>query len=252
MRSFPHSCALIIVLVSLAACGGKEERTTAFAAEPAARSAPPAQTAPAERAPAPEQAAPATPPAEAAPAPRPAEAAPAKPSAAGIAKPIAPAAVAKEPAAPPAAKPAPAPATAAPPATSLAVSEPATVAPAPAAQAETTPASLPERRRPEGTIVLPAKTGDVTFDHERHAEKASECAMCHHESRPEKPLVAKQQACRDCHTAKATPPMKTNLRNAFHDGKASAGVCIDCHKKASGTTPPAPVKCADCHKKAAA
>jgi hypothetical protein len=246
MRLFPRSCALSFVFVCLSACGGKEEPPATVAAEPAARPAPPAQTAPAEPAASPEQTAPAPAPAEAAPATRPAEATPAtRPAEAAppaTPKPAAPATVPKEPAAP-------ATATAAPPAASPAVTAPAPVAPAPASPAETAAASLPERRQPEGKIVLPAKTGAVTFDHKRHAEKAPDCATCHHESRPEKPLVAKQQACRECHTPQATPPMMTSLRNAFHDGKAAAGICVDCHRKAANTTPPAPAKCADCHKK---
>jgi nitrate/TMAO reductase-like tetraheme cytochrome c subunit len=40
--------------------------------------------------------------------------------------------------------------------------------------------------------------------------------------------------------------MKTSLQAAFHDPKAAAGTCIDCHKQKGG---PAPVKCLECHKK---
>jgi len=102
-------------------------------------------------------------------------------------------------------------------------------------------------QRPKGEINLPAKLGAVTFDHERHAgEPGAACATCHHPSRPQKPLASENQACRDCHTAPAVPPMKTSLQAAFHDPKGAAGTCIDCHKKKGG---PAPLKCLECHKK---
>jgi hypothetical protein len=91
----------------------------------------------------------------------------------------------------------------------------------------------------------------VTFDHVQHVDRAADCNVCHHESRPQKPLEAKQQACRDCHTQPAVAPMKTSLRDAFHDAKAAAGTCVDCHKQTPAPSKPVPVKCADCHVKAA-
>jgi hypothetical protein len=87
----------------------------------------------------------------------------------------------------------------------------------------------------------------VTFDHEAHAGKrAIACKTCHHPSLPQKPLASEQQACRDCHTMPAAPPMKTSLQAAFHNPMASTGTCLDCHKQKGGA---APVKCLDCHKK---
>ncbi|HSD65258.1 MAG TPA: cytochrome c3 family protein, partial [Vicinamibacteria bacterium] len=73
------------------------------------------------------------------------------------------------------------------------------------------------------------------------------CATCHHASRPPKPSAAEQQACRECHTSPASPPMKTSLQAAFHDPKAGSGTCIDCH--ARSVAKGAPVKCLGCHKK---
>lgn len=113
--------------------------------------------------------------------------------------------------------------------------------PAPAASAR------PPAKRPKGKVTLPAKLGAVTFDHEAHAGTLKiACTTCHHPTRPEKPLVAKEQACRECHTMPAVKPMKTSLQAAFHDPMAGKGTCIDCHKKKGGK---APVKCAECHKK---
>jgi hypothetical protein len=43
--------------------------------------------------------------------------------------------------------------------------------------------------------------------------------------------------------------MKTGIPAAFHDGKAAAGVCIDCHRQAAAKGKAAPVKCLDCHRK---
>jgi Class III cytochrome C family len=116
----------------------------------------------------------------------------------------------------------------------------------PAAREPTAPARRAPQR-PKGRISLPAKLGAVTFDHERHAsEPGTACATCHHPSRPQKPLASESQACRDCHTWPAVPPMQTSLQAAFHDPKGAAGTCIDCHRKRGGS---APVKCMECHKK---
>jgi hypothetical protein len=135
-----------------------------------------------------------------------------------------------------------------PPPPTAATSEPAPTAPAErrAVPQPAAPAG-PAVQRPKGKISLPAKLGAVSFDHERHAsEPGTACTTCHHASRPQKPLVSENQACRDCHTMPAVPPMKTSLQAAFHDPKGAAGTCIDCHKKRGGS---APVKCLECHKK---
>ena len=127
----------------------------------------------------------------------------------------------------------------------------ATTAAAPAVSAAASPpAKAPARpapQRPRGEISLPAKLGAVTFDHERHAKQpGTTCATCHHPSRPQKPLASESQACRDCHTAPAVPPMETSRQAAFHDPKGATGTCIDCHRKQDGA---APLKCLECHKK---
>jgi Class III cytochrome C family len=107
------------------------------------------------------------------------------------------------------------------------------------------PAAAPSAPAPK--ITLPAKLGAVVFDHEKHAGKQGiACTTCHHPSRPEKPLVSENQRCRDCHTMPAAPPMKTSLQGAFHDPRAAAGTCVDCHRRKGGK---APVKCLECHKK---
>ena len=94
--------------------------------------------------------------------------------------------------------------------------------------------------------------GGVKFNHKAHAvDQKVKCDTCHHASKPEKPLTSPQQACADCHTKTATPPMKTKLQAAFHNPTAQSGLCIDCHKEqiAKGKKAPAPGKCAECHKK---
>lgn len=142
------------------------------------------------------------------------------------------------PATPPKAPPTPVAKTTAPPSTAPAET-PAMAAPA--------SRERPAEQRPGGKITLPGKLGAVTFDHEGHAgERGIPCATCHHPSRPQKPLASEHQACRDCHTMPAAPPMKTSLQAAFHDPRAATGTCIDCHRQKGS---PAPVKCPECHKK---
>lgn len=107
--------------------------------------------------------------------------------------------------------------------------------------------------KPPDTVVLTGSPmGGVKFNHTLHAkDQAIPCETCHHASKPEKPMTAKQQKCTDCHTKVATPPMKTKTQAAFHDPMAKKGLCVDCHQttgkaKAKG---PVPAKCGDCHKK---
>ena len=78
---------------------------------------------------------------------------------------------------------------------------------------------------------------------------AGKCEVCHHSSKPEKPLKSPQQACTDCHTKPPTPPVTTGLQAAFHNPTATAGLCITCHKTENSHGKAAPVKCADCHKR---
>ncbi len=103
---------------------------------------------------------------------------------------------------------------------------------------------------PTAPIVLKgAPMGAVTFDHAAHLKVAGKCEVCHHASKPQKPLKAPQEACTDCHTNPATPPVTVKLQAAFHNSSATAGLCIDCHKAEDANGKAAPLKCADCHKK---
>lgn len=104
---------------------------------------------------------------------------------------------------------------------------------------------------PAGSILLPgAPVGAVKFDHTSHLKVAGKCIVCHHGSKPQKPLRAPQEACTECHTNPATPPVTTKLQAAFHNSTASAGLCIDCRRTENRQGKAAPVKCADCHQKA--
>jgi hypothetical protein len=105
--------------------------------------------------------------------------------------------------------------------------------------------------KPKDVVVLTGSPmGTVRLAHSVHAQRAgNNCATCHHASKPEKPASAPQQACSDCHTKVATPPMKTKRQAAFHNPTAQSGTCIDCHKTENAKGKKAPVKCVDCHKK---
>ncbi len=103
---------------------------------------------------------------------------------------------------------------------------------------------------PKAPIVLKgAPMGGVKFDHTSHLKVAAKCSVCHHASKPEKPMKGQYEACTDCHTKPPTPPVTTSTQGAFHNPTATAGLCIDCHKTQNAQGKAAPVKCADCHKK---
>ena len=91
--------------------------------------------------------------------------------------------------------------------------------------------------------------GAVRFPHSVHTRVAGKCEVCHHAGKPEKPLKSPQQACTDCHTKPPTPPVKVGLPGAFHNTRATAGLCITCHNTENAEGKAAPVKCSDCHKK---
>ena len=117
-----------------------------------------------------------------------------------------------------------------------ATARPATTGSSQAAQQKATP--------PSKTILLTGNPmGGVKFEHAKHPVK---CETCHHASRDPKPGKAAQQACTDCHTKPPQPGMKTGKQAAFHNAAATAGTCIDCHKKSGGN---APAKCTQCHKR---
>jgi hypothetical protein len=93
-----------------------------------------------------------------------------------------------------------------------------------------------------------ASVGAVKFSHSAHIRVAGKCEVCHHGSKPQKPLKSAQQPCTDCHTKPPTAAVTIGLQAAFHNPAASAGVCITCHKTENAQGKAAPVKCTDCHK----
>jgi hypothetical protein len=109
--------------------------------------------------------------------------------------------------------------------------------------------ALPQTAPAVPIVVKGAPMGAVQFDHTSHLKVAGKCEVCHHASKPQKPLKAPQEACTDCHTNAATPPVTIKLQAAFHNPTATSGLCIDCHKTEDANGKAAPLKCADCHKK---
>lgn len=85
--------------------------------------------------------------------------------------------------------------------------------------------------------------GGVRFEHAKHPVA---CETCHHAAREPKKGTAAQEACTTCHTKPTQAGLKTGKQAAFHNATATAGTCIDCHKKSGGA---APTKCTQCHKK---
>jgi hypothetical protein len=84
-------------------------------------------------------------------------------------------------------------------------------------------ATAASAQAPAAGIKLPAKPGDVTFNHKTHA--AVKCTACHKDDKG--------------------GPIEGFSKTVNKD-KAHAA-CLDCHKKeAKG-----PQKCGECHKKAA-
>ena len=77
---------------------------------------------------------------------------------------------------------------------------------------------------PEKPIVLPAKPGNVTFDHSKHAG-------------------AQGLKCTTCHKDEKGGPIE-GFGKTVNKDKAHA-TCQECHKKEGK----GPQKCADCHKK---
>lgn len=125
----------------------------------------------------------------------------------------------------------------APPKVGSAAAEPA---PPPTGQATSKQKATP----PAKPILLTGNPmGGVRFEHAKHSVA---CETCHHASREPKPGSAPQQACTSCHTKPTQAGMKTGKQAAFHNPTATAGTCIDCHKKSGGA---APTKCMQCHKK---
>ena len=112
------------------------------------------------------------------------------------------------------------------------------------------PATAQTPAAPEEIVLKGPTQGAVTFTHKKHTE-LGECVSCHHESKPEKAKTADYQKCSECHTKPVAAPMKTVLRDAFHNAMAKQGSCIDCHVKEAAAGKTVPQKCVDCHKKEA-
>jgi hypothetical protein len=73
---------------------------------------------------------------------------------------------------------------------------------------------------PKGPITLPAKNGNVTFNHETH--------------------IKNNVSCDKCHATAAGGKIEGFGKEKAH------GTCVECHK----TQAKGPTKCAECHKKA--
>ena len=113
------------------------------------------------------------------------------------------------------------------------------------------PAPAPAKNAVASDVIVltGSPLGGVRLQHKLHAARAgNNCVTCHHPPKPEKPASAPQQACSDCHMAKAAAPMKTIYQGAFHNPVAQSGTCIDCHKAENAKGKKAPVNCMDCHK----
>ncbi|HVJ04750.1 MAG TPA: cytochrome c3 family protein [Candidatus Saccharimonadales bacterium] len=121
---------------------------------------------------------------------------------------------------------------------------PPTKSPAPQSSAVPAASTKAKATAPAKPILLTGNPmGGVRFEHSKHPVA---CDTCHHPSRQPKPGTAPQQACTSCHSKPPQSGMKTGKQAAFHNASATAGTCIDCHKKSGGA---APTKCAQCHKK---
>jgi hypothetical protein len=105
------------------------------------------------------------------------------------------------------------------------------------------------QQAPTGPVTMKGPSmPPVIFPHSAHTRVAGKCEICHHASKPEKPLNPPQQPCLDCHTKPPTPPVSTGLPTAFHNAGATAGICITCHKTENEQGKSAPARCPECHK----
>ena len=87
----------------------------------------------------------------------------------------------------------------------------------------------------------------VTPAADANNRQSDKCDTCHHASKPEKAMKAKQEKCQNCHEKAATAPMKTNAKAAFHDAMAKKGICVGCHVKEAAAGKKTPTKCNECH-----
>lgn len=83
-------------------------------------------------------------------------------------------------------------------------------------------AAIANAAPPPAEVVLPAKAGNVTFNHKAHQGQG--CKKCHGEGAPGKIALDQAKAhalCTDCHKEKGKGPA---------DAKDAKG-CTACHKK---------------------
>ena len=67
-------------------------------------------------------------------------------------------------------------------------------------------------------ITLPAKNGDITFEHKKHQDRLKDCKLCHEKAPGKIEGLGKDWAhktCKGCHEEKKAGPTK----------------CGECHKK---------------------
>ena len=91
-------------------------------------------------------------------------------------------------------------------------------------------------------IQFPAKTGNVTFAHKKHADLSiTQCTTCHHKHQQTDTVM---QPCHECHKHKADEASPPKTKTVFHTR------CIGCHEYtvASGEQAgPVKKKCKLCH-----
>jgi hypothetical protein len=96
-------------------------------------------------------------------------------------------------------------------------------------------------------IQFPARPGNVTFAHKKHADLSiTECTTCHHKFQPDDTVIP---PCHECHkhkTKEAKQAGAPKTKTAFHTR------CIGCHEyTVAGGEQAGPVKkkCKLCHVK---
>lgn len=76
------------------------------------------------------------------------------------------------------------------------------------------------------SIDYPSKWGIVTFDHQRHQQRAADCLACHHQG-------VEMGVCGNCHGVIPGLPLR---KDVLHKK------CTSCHWQSGG-----PTECSGCH-----
>jgi len=96
----------------------------------------------------------------------------------------------------------------------------------------------------KAVIQFPAKPGNVTFAHKKHADLSiTQCTTCHHKHQPTDTVM---QPCHECHKHKADEAAPPKTKTALHTR------CIGCHEytvASGGHAGPVKKKCKLCHVK---